>query len=236
MYQTRKRFLSVRLFLAVAFVPGIIAAPDTSVKAQNRERVGENVERIDSQPSVDRTLAPNGQGKSIVLTPSSPAVVSPAQAQSWSTATSDGSMDQASAAIAQLKSFSVTFQTGLTGTIHIKYNITATNGINAFCPATQSTIRVRYRNVDNSGVSSRVSFELRSSSLSAGGNNLLYTFSSDGVSNGSSFTTFSTTQPIDFDFTNNVYWIDATLFRSNSALFADLGTIQIWENSGTPCP
>jgi hypothetical protein len=40
---------------------------------------------------------------------------------------------------------------------------------------------------------------------------------------------------IDFDFTQFVYWIEAEVSRSDAAQLAELGMVQIVENSGT-CP
>ena len=81
-----------------------------------------------------------------------------------------------------------------------------------------------------------MTYEIRTSSISAGGNTVIYTFDSNGRGGGSAFKTATETMPIDFNFTTNMYWIEATLFRSSAAEFSDLGTIQIWEAAGTPCP
>jgi hypothetical protein len=152
-------------------------------------------------------------------------------------ASSTGTVDEDSTSIVQLKNFTATFLTGATGSVHVRYNLSSVDDISRFCPATQSGVRVRFRNSDNSGTTARVSFEIHQTNVNSGGNNILYTFSSDGIGNGPGFTTAVVTVPnLDFDFGNNVYWIEATIFRSNPGAFADLGSVQIWEDAGTVCP
>jgi hypothetical protein len=41
---------------------------------------------------------------------------------------------------------------------------------------------------------------------------------------------------LDFDFANNVYWIEAQISRTNAAAAVELGSIQIAETAGTTCP
>jgi hypothetical protein len=147
-----------------------------------------------------------------------------------------GTVDEDSAAIVQFRNFTTTFLPAASGSIHIRYNITAVNDIARFCPATQSVVRVRFRNSDNTGVNARVSFEIHSTNITSGGNTILYTFTSDARGNGASFTSASDSPAIDFDFSNNLYWIEATVYRVNATQLADLGSIQIWEAAGTACP
>ena len=151
-------------------------------------------------------------------------------------AASAGTVDEDSATIVQLRNFTVTFLPGTTGAVHVRYSITAVSDISRFCPATQSTVRVRFRNSDNSGATANVVFEIHSSNIATGGNNILYTFNSNGRGNGLAFTTATATPAIDFDFGTFIYWIEATLTRSDPNQFADLGSIQIWESAGTACP
>ena len=154
----------------------------------------------------------------------------------WTTAGSTGQHDEDSSGIVRYNSFGVNLATGQTGAVHMRYNITAVEGVARLCPATLSVIRTRFRNSDNGGTTARVTYEIRTSSVSGGGNTVIYTFDSNGRGSGSGFKTATETAQIDFDFTTNMYWIEATLFRSNAAEFADLGTIQIWEAAGTACP
>ena len=154
----------------------------------------------------------------------------------WTTAGSTGQVDEDSASLVRFNSFGVNLLTGQTGSVNIRYNITAVEGVSKLCPATHSTIRTRFRNSDNAGTLAKVTYELRTSSINNGGNTVLYTFSSNGRGAGSGFTTVSDVTTIDFNFATNMYWIEATIFRSDPNVFSDLGTIQIWEAAGTPCP
>ena len=163
-----------------------------------------------------------------------------AQAQanrSWTAAGATGTLDEDSTAIAEFKNFAINLKPGATGTVRIRYNITAVDSLNQFCPATTSTVKVRFRNSDNIGVAARVAFEIKVTNVLSGGSTTIYSFNSDARGNGNAFTTFTdSAAPIDFDFAQNVYWIDATIFRNNASQFADLGSLQLWENAGTACP
>src|SRR6185295_11772045 len=99
-----------------------------------------------------------------------------------------------------------------------------------YCPATQSVVNVRFRNSDNTGATAQVKFEIHRTHILNGGNDIIYTFNSNGLGAGASFTSASTAPNIDFDFSNYIYWIEATIFRSNPAAFADLGSIEIFES------
>ena len=156
--------------------------------------------------------------------------------RSWSAAGSTGTIDDDSLAIAQFKNFAVTLQPGINGTARVRYNITAVDGMNQYCPATTSTIKTRFRNSDNNGNTARVRYDLKVTNVLSGGSTIIYSFDSNGIGAGTAFTTATATPAIDFDFAQNVYWIDATIFRSVSSEFADIGSIQIWESAGTPCP
>jgi hypothetical protein len=151
-------------------------------------------------------------------------------------ASSVGTVDEDSTAIVQLRNFTVTLLPAATGSVHIRYNILAVDDISRFCPATQSVVRVRFRNSDNSGATAQVAFDIHQTNVTSGGNNIIYSFNSNGRGAGTSFTTAVDSPAIDFDFANNVYWIEATVFRSSTTQLADLGSIQIWEAGGTPCP
>ena len=160
-----------------------------------------------------------------------------AQNRSWTAAGATGTVDDDSVAIAELKNFAVNLLPGATGTIRIRYNITAVDGMNSFCPATTSTVKVRFRNSDNTGATARVTFDIKFTNILSGGSTVLYSFNSDAKGAGVGFTTFTdSAATINFDFAQNVYWIDATVFRNNAAQFADIGSLQIWESAGTPCP
>jgi len=154
----------------------------------------------------------------------------------WTSAGSTGSPDEDSFAKLMFDPFSTRLRDGVTGTGTIRYNITATDGISAFCPATQSTVNVRFRNSDNTGAHAQVKFEIYRTNVASGGNDIIYSFNSNGLGAGSSFTSASIAPNIDFDFSHYIYWIEATVFRDNAAQFADIGGIEIFESAGTPCP
>jgi Carboxypeptidase regulatory-like domain len=163
-----------------------------------------------------------------------PTVVNPPKP--WTSASSTGTLDEDSQAIAAVKDFSFALQPNKIGTATIRYNITATKSISALCPASQSVVDVRFRNSDNTGADARVSFEIHRSSISAGGNQTIFVFTSDGVGNGLAFTTKQYLPGIDFDFTNNIYWIEGKVYRNKVNQFADLGSIEIYEGAGPNCP
>lgn len=159
-----------------------------------------------------------------------------ASVRAWTMAGAAGQPDEDSLALVRFNLFGVNLVTGSTGSVHIRYNITAVEGVSALCPASLSVIRTRFRNSDNAGTVARLTYEIRTSSIAAGGNTVIYTFDSNGRGSGSGFKSVTDTQPIDFNFATNMYWIEATIFRSDPNAFSDLGTIQIWEAAGTPCP
>lgn len=154
----------------------------------------------------------------------------------WSTTGSTGTTDEDSIAIVGHDDFAAQLKTGVMGTGTVRYNITATRGISSYCPATSSTVNTRFRNSDNTGTNSKLTFEIHRSSILGGGNDVIYSFNSNGLGAGNAFTTVSAAPNIDFDFSTYIYWIEATLLRNSAAEFVDLGSIQIYENAGTPCP
>jgi hypothetical protein len=157
--------------------------------------------------------------------------------RSWTAAGATGTIDDDSLAIARFNNFAITLNPGATGTARVRYNITAVDGMNQYCPASSSTIKTRFRNSDNTGTKVRLRYELKVTNVLSGGSTTLFTFDSNSsFGAGSAFTTATATPAIDFDFAQNVYWIDATLFRTDAAHFVDLGSLQIWENAGTACP
>jgi hypothetical protein len=160
------------------------------------------------------------------------------QNRAWTSTGSTGTVDEADLAIAELNNFVYGLKAGSTGTVHVRFNITATEDIGKYCPATQSTIKVRFRDSDGAGTNHSVRFTLRRTMLATGGNTVLYTFDSDaqGFPADSAFRTATVTPAIDFDFANSVYWIEAEVTRSVASAYAHLGSIQIYENSGAACP
>jgi hypothetical protein len=180
------------------------------------------------------TVSPGGQ--QVKKEAAKPAIPPPPPPPPWTSAGATGTVDPASASLVSFDDFAVQLKDTLTGSVTIRYNITAVKGISAFCPATQSVVNVRFRNSDNTGVLAQVKFEIHRSHSLNGGNDIIYSFNSNGVGAGNAFTTVSAAPNIDFDFSNYVYWIEGTVFRNQAAQFADLGEIQIYETAGTtPC-
>ena len=95
-------------------------------------------------------------------------------------------------------------------------------------------VNVRFRNSDNTGTHAQVKFEIHRSNIVSGGNDIIFSFNSDGLGAGNAFTTASLAPNIDFDFSNYVYWIEGTIFRDDAAQFADLGSIEIAESAEHP--
>ncbi|HEV7473039.1 MAG TPA: carboxypeptidase regulatory-like domain-containing protein [Pyrinomonadaceae bacterium] len=154
----------------------------------------------------------------------------------WSSTGATGTTDEDSLAIVNHDDFAVLLKDGLTGTATVRYNISAVRGISSYCPATQSVVNVRFRNSDNTGAHAQVKFEIHRTNILSGGNDVIYSFNSNGLGAGSAFTSASVAPNIDFDFSTYIYWIEATIFRDQATQFADLGDIQIYESAGTPCP
>jgi hypothetical protein len=162
-------------------------------------------------------------------------VCSDAPGGPWTTAGAVATVDEDSTAIAAFSNFAAGLAPGLTGSVHLRYNITAVDGIKAYCPATLSVVKVRFRNSDNTGTIAQVRFDIHTSSVWTGGNTVIFSFSSHGNGNNNAFTSVAFRPAIDFDFAHNIYWIEATIFKSVPSAFADLGSIQIWEANGTAC-
>ena len=154
----------------------------------------------------------------------------------WTTAGSTGQHDEDSSGIVRYNSFGVNIANGQTGSVHMRYNITAVEGVARLCPASLSVIRTRFRNSDPTGTNAHLTYEIRTSNINGGGNTVIYTFDSNNRGGGNAFRTTTETAQIDFNFATNMYWIEATIFRANAADFSDLGTIQLWEAAGTACP
>jgi len=154
----------------------------------------------------------------------------------WSSAGATATADEDSLNKVSFDDFAAQLKDGLTGTATVRYNITAVRGVSNFCPATQSVVNVRFRNTDNSGTHSQVRFEIHRTHILNGGNDIIYSFNSNGLGAGMAFTTTSSAPSIDFDFSNYIHWIEGTIFRDQITQFADLGSIEIYESAGTPCP
>jgi hypothetical protein len=146
-------------------------------------------------------------------------------------------MDEDTFTRASLNNFEFAFAGTNTGTVTARANITETFGISPFCQATASGIKVLYHDSDGVGTNAQVFFEIRKSNILTGGNTVVYTFDSNAHA--------ATTDPsswvenaagVDFDFVNNVYWIEVKLTRVGTGDSAKLGVVQIYEATGPACP
>lgn len=157
--------------------------------------------------------------------------------RAWTSAASAGTLDEDSLSGAQVNNFILTLKPGQTGMVRARYNLTAVDGMNSFCPASASTIKIRYRDSDGPGTAAQVKVELRFTNILTGGNTLFVGFDSNVLPGaGNAFLTVTGGFGGDFDFLQNVYWIEVTVSRTDSAQFADLGSMQIWESAGAVCP
>ena len=156
----------------------------------------------------------------------------------WTTEGSNGTVDEDSTAIVALSNFAAGLQPGKTGVGTLRYNVTATGGISRFCPATSSNILIRFRDSDASGTAAQLLLTIHRSSIATGGNTTIFTFDSNAsaLPLGTAFQTHSATAPIDFDFANNIYWIEAQISSSDPNALVHLGSIKIFESGGTTCP
>lgn len=236
MYRRDNQSVIVVFALLLTLTLGALGSVNKAVKAQSQSEPQSNVvwtvEKESPQPD-DKTRA--GRLRTDIISPNAPLVTPVTRA--WTAAGSTGTVDEDSLSIAQVRNFTVSLQPGATGTVRVRYNITAVDGLNSFCPASASTIKIRYRDSDGVGTTAQVKLDFRFTNILSGGNALLTSFDSNVLPGaGSAFVTVTGGFGGDFDFLQNVYWIDATITRSNSSQFADLGSMQIWESAGTPCP
>ena len=248
---TKIKFASVAIILLLALmVVGLgILSPVTSAqtkmnrvaaKAQppqiSRGEAGAQSQASQSDPNGMWVMDGRAKGglSTEATSPLVPTLASPLT-RAWTAAGSTGTIDEDSAAIAEVKNFTVTLKAVATGTVTTRLNITGTEGASSFCPATSLMLKLRYRQSDPSGATAKVTFELHQTNISTGGNTVIVPTPS-GFSSGTSFFTVSGNFGVDLDFANNIYWIEITCFRSNAAQFADFGSVQIWEAAGTACP
>ncbi len=241
MYRTdsQHRYVIVVFALLFTLTLGAFGPLNRTAKAQSQSDLQGNVvwtvEEASPQPGAKTR---GGRLRTDIISPDA-LLVAPVD-RAWTTAGSTGTIDEDSLAIAQAKNFTTTFRPGATGTITVRYNITATDGTTSFCPATTSLIKFRYRNSDATGATAKFSWELHSSNVISGGNTIVTSFASTispGFNAGSAFLTVTgTLGGVDFDFTNNIYWLEVKVFRTDPLQFSDIGSFQLWESAGTACP
>ena len=155
----------------------------------------------------------------------------------WTSTGSTGTVDDEDLALVNLNNFVVGFAGAATGTINVRYNITAVDGIAAFNPAGSVQLAVRFRDSDDAANNARVFFTIRRSNIATGGNEEVFLFDSNTQPPGGiAFHAVTLCQnSIDFDFSQYNYWIEAEVTRNNSALLVQLGSIRIREFSAAGC-
>jgi hypothetical protein len=229
------------LALVIVLVLEVSPPPIEVVEAQDQQKPAANavwrVEKDTPEPtSGTRRLVT----RRVETSPDAP-LIAPID-RAWTTAGSTGTLDESSLAIAQADNFTTTFLPGTTGTITARYNITAVDGTTSFCPGTFAMVRMRYRNSGDTTTTTPAEYSwiLHSSNITTGGDTTMVTYSSRlsaSFNDGANFLTVTgTIGSVDFDFANNIYWLDVKIFRNNAAAFSDIGSFQFWESAGTPCP
>jgi hypothetical protein len=156
----------------------------------------------------------------------------------WTMVGSAGTVDEDSLGIVDLRNFTVGLADTKTGTVTVRYDITAVRGLTC-TPVTDYVVTVRYRDSDGLGTTAQVKFDIRSTDSGVGGNRIEFTFDSNIFpSTGSAFQSIGISAVITpFDFANRAYWIEAQISRSDPSAFANLGSIGIFgRNGGVPCP
>jgi hypothetical protein len=151
------------------------------------------------------------------------------EAAAWTLISSTLQRDEDSLSRGSLNEFEFAFDGANTGTITARANLTLTEGISAFCPAGSSVVNVSFTDSDGAALNAQVFFEIRRTNIQTGGNTVVYTFDSNAPPP-------ATVSGLDFDFTNNVYWIEVKLKRTSSTQTVKLGAVQIYEASGPACP
>jgi uncharacterized repeat protein (TIGR01451 family) len=152
------------------------------------------------------------------------------RAAAWTLIASTLQMDEDSLSLASLNNFEFGFAGTNTGTVTSRANITLTDGISPFCQATSSVVNVSFTDSDGAVPgSAQVFFEIKKSNILTGGNTTIYTFDSNAPP-------AAVVPGLDFNFVDNIYWIEVKVKRTSSSQTVKLGAVQIYEASGPSCP
>jgi hypothetical protein len=109
------------------------------------------------------------------------------------------------------------------GAYTLRYNIQAMDGLAG--AGTNTRLRVRFR---DEGAGSRVTVAIMRSSVTGGAATLGTIFDSDNYAPGSGFQTQEILMPaITFDFTQNFYWLEVVMTKSEAANQPGFGAAQI---------
>lgn len=162
---------------------------------------------------------------------------------------STGQLDETGFALADFRNFEVGFKntpTAVVGTFMVRYNITAVKDAFRTVGAARNQIqaKIRFRDTDGAGTSSRVIVTLYRAGINtgSGGGEVVAAFDSNTVPAPSAqvFQTVTANvcpanEAAKFDFGNYVYWAEVTLSRTNPNTFANFGSLQLTETE-TACP
>jgi hypothetical protein len=110
------------------------------------------------------------------------------------------------------------------GTYVLRYNITAIGNITSL-GAANTRLRVRFR---DEGAGSRVTVAIIKSPITGGATTIGTIFDSDTYVPSSGFQTQEILMPaLVFDFSQNTYWLEVTMTKTNSSNQPGLGSVQI---------
>lgn len=110
------------------------------------------------------------------------------------------------------------------GSYVLRYNITAVGNLNSTGSA-NTRLRVRFR---DEGAGSRVVVAIIKSPITGGATTLGTVFDSDSFTSGSGFQTQEIVMPtLVFDFSQNTYWLEVTLIKTETSNQPGIGSVQI---------
>jgi len=218
-------------------------APTSSIDIAPNGNVGIGVADATSKLTVDGVLEirddPNSMAPFGIRFPDGLIQTSAGLSESLHIMGSSGSVDEDSTGIFTFNNFVVGVRDGSSGTVNVRYNLTPTSNLTAI-GRTFTVFKIRYRESDVPGTNARVTFTGRSTNINAGGNTVVFTFDSNNeASTGAAFVTLTkcdNTPGTDFDFSENGYWIEASITRTNPGDLVQLGHIQISKSTAASCP
>jgi hypothetical protein len=218
-------------------------APTSSIDIAPNGNVGIGLADATSKLTVDGVLEirddPNSMAPFGIRFPDGLVQTSAGLTESLHIMGSSGSVDEDSTGLFTFNNFVAGVKDGSSGTVNVRYNLTPTSNLTA-TGRTFTVFKIRYRESDGPGTNARVTFTVRSTNIDAGGNTVVFTFDSNNeASTGNAFVTLTkcdNTAGTDFDFSQNGYWIEASITRTNPGDLVQLGHIQIFKSTAATCP
>ena len=168
----------------------------------------------------------------------------------WTTAGSDGAVDETSKADYEFLGDELRHRAGRLLAVKARYNITQTPGLEAIfscvCPDPETTaplripigpggqVAVRFRDSDEDGPAAQVLLTIYEVNIFTGVIRVMYEFDSNdpqgtisAIGLDGMYVSTECAPDVTFDFSNNAYWVDATVFRTSTAAQSGLGGVQI---------